>query len=208
MPQFSIIMASRLADYPGAAKNREAKLVRAVNSVINQTFTDWELLIIADGCLKTIEVVTDNIEDERVKLMKVEFTMIWSGTPRHTGIENAVGDWIIYLDIDDVFGENHLKIVSEGIGSYDWIWFDDFRYHPRLKDWYKNHCDIKKMGKHGTSNVAHKRALDVRWDENGKYSHDYYFVQKLMKYRNNAKAQTPEYFVCHVPGNNSNGYDI
>ena len=70
---------------------------------------------------------------KRIELTKVDILKIWSGRPRNTGIEQASGDWIIYLDIDDVFGENHLKIVSEGIKDYDWIWFDDFRYHPRLK---------------------------------------------------------------------------
>lgn len=208
MPQFSVIMPSRLADYPNAAQNREAKLVRAVNSVIAQTFEDWELHIIADGCQRTIEVVQENVKDTRIHLWKIEHSKLWSGRPRNTGMEQAQGDWIAYLDIDDVWGENHLKIVSEGIKNFDWIWFDDFRYHPRLKEWYRNRCDVLRLGKHGTSNIAHKRALEVRWDENGKYSHDYYFVQKLIKYRNNVKAQTPEYFVCHVPGNNSVGYDI
>ena len=208
MPQFSIIMPSRLVDYPSAAQNREAKLIRAVNSVINQTFKDWELVIVADGCERTKELVSNEFTEERLKLWYIDHVKLWSGRPRNTGIEQATGDWIIYLDIDDVYGENHLKIVSTGLNGYDWIWFDDFRYHPRIKEWYRNQCDVRKLGKHGTSNVAHKRALDVRWDENGKYSHDYYFVQKLMKYRNNAKVQIPEYFVCHVPGNKNTGYDI
>jgi len=39
------------------------------------------------------------------------------------------------------------------------------------------------MGKHGTSNIAHKRELGVRWNENGKYAHDYEFVRKLLVFK-------------------------
>jgi len=209
MPQFSIIMPSRLAGYPGVAQNREQKLLRAVNSVIGQTFKDWELLIIADGCLETMKIITKFIEDDRVSVMMIDHVKLWSGRPRNTGILNANGDWIVYLDIDDVYGENHLKIISEGINGYDWVWFDDIHYIPRLDNWFKNPCDINRIGKHGTSNVVHKRSLSVLWEEQGKYSHDHIFVQKLLKFKNNTKIKTPEYYVCHIPGSkNSGAYDV
>jgi glycosyltransferase involved in cell wall biosynthesis len=209
MPQFSVIMPSRLADYAGAAQNREQKLLRAIGSVIMQTFKDWELNIVADSCEKTIELVQKFVKDERVNLWSIEHTKLWSGRPRNTGIVNATGEWIVYLDIDDVYGENHLKIISEGLGKYDWVYFDDFRYIPKLENWFKNPCDINRLGKHGTSNVCHKRSLNVLWEEQGKYSHDHIFVQKLLRFKNSAKINTPEYYVCHVPGTkNSGAYDI
>lgn len=206
--KFSVIMASRIVDYPGSAHNKEQKLLRAVNSIIRQKFTDWELHIIADGCQKTVELIQENIKDANIHLWKVEYKKLWSGRPRNTGIENANGDWIIYLDIDDIYGENHLNIVNSGLANYDWVWFDDIRYRPRLDYWYVNPCDIHTLGRHGTSNVAHKRELIVSWDLDGKYAHDFYFAQKLLKFKNGGKIATPEYFVCHVPGTpNSGGYD-
>jgi glycosyltransferase involved in cell wall biosynthesis len=206
--KFSVIMPSRLDDYASAAKDREAKLIRAVNSVVAQTFPDWELNIVSDGCQKTVDLIQNNVTDERVRLWKIEQGKLWSGRPRNTGIEQANGEWITYLDIDDIYGENHLKIVSEGLNGFDWIWFNDIRYRNKLDYWYENYCDINQVGRHGTSNIAHKRSLEVFWDEKGKYSHDFYFVQKLLKFKNMAKITTPEYFVCHIPGTvNSGGYD-
>jgi glycosyltransferase involved in cell wall biosynthesis len=207
--KFSVVMASRLASYPSAGRDRENKLLRAVNSVLCQTFEDWELLIIADGCPKTIELITGCVEDERVSLWKVEHKKLWSGTPRNTGIEQAKGEWIIYLDNDDIYGERHLEIVNRNLANYDWVWFNDIHYKPRGNYWYINPCNIQRMGKHGTSNIAHKRSLNVFWDVEGKYAHDYYFTRKLLTFPNGGVIETPEYYVCHVPGvMGKGGYDV
>ena len=48
--KISIIMQSYLGDYPNARANPEEGFIRAVYSVINQTVSNWELIIVADGC--------------------------------------------------------------------------------------------------------------------------------------------------------------
>ena len=53
----SIIMPSYLGAYKKAAKDRDRKIVRAINSVVKQTYKDWELIVIADGCNKTVDIV-------------------------------------------------------------------------------------------------------------------------------------------------------
>lgn len=209
MPKFSVIMPSRLAMYVNAASNRDMKLIRAINSVIAQTFTDWELHVVADGCERTIKLVQANVADERVRLWSVEHKKLWAGTPRNTGIAMAEGEWIIYLDIDDVWGERHLEIINTQLNGYDWVWYNDIRYKTRLEVWYENLCDIRRLGKHGTSNIAHKKSCGVYWEENGRYSHDYVFVQQLARLPNGAKIKTPQYFVCHIPGTKTSGaYDL
>jgi len=206
--KFSVVMASRLESYPSAATEREGKLIRAINSVINQSFPDWELHVIADGCQKTIDLVNANVKDPKVHLWKVTHKKLWSGIPRNEGINQAHGEYIIYLDIDDVYGPDHLQKVNGELNA-DWVWYNDFRYHPRLKKWYENECNINQLGRHGTSNICHKRSLGVLWDENGKYAHDYYFTRKLIPFSNYKKITTPEYFVCHIPGTRaSGGYDL
>jgi len=209
VPKFSVIMPSRLAMYPNAASNREQKLIRAINSVIQQTFEDWELHVVADGCQRTVDLVQYNVKDDRVHLWKTEHKKLWAGTPRNTGIEMARGEWITYLDIDDVFGEKHLEIIAGELNGFNWVWFNDIRYKERLGTWYENLCDIKRMGRHGTSNIAHKKSCGVYWEEEGRYSHDFVFVQQLSKLPQGAKIRTPQYFVCHIPGTKTSGaYDL
>jgi glycosyltransferase involved in cell wall biosynthesis len=198
--KFSIVMASLLESYPNAAKNREKKILRAINSVQQQTFRDFEIIVVADGCQRTMNLV----EDTGVKSFLIPRSRLWTGGPRNKGIEEAQGEYIVYLDIDDVFGENHLKGIAEGLANYDWVWFNDIRYAPKQGIWYENPCDIIKIGRHGTSNICHKK-MNVKWDHPG-YAHDYYFVQKLRQNTNYAKIECGEYYVCHIPGRE--GYDL
>lgn len=206
--KFSVIIPSYMGPYPSAAHNREDKLPRAIYSCLNQTFDDFEIHVICDGCDKSFNIVS-KIFDLRLRKWKIERSKLWSGRPRNKGIEEAQGEFIVYLDADDIWGENHLKIISEGINGFDWVWFNDIRYKPLKDIWIENPCDIRVLGKHGTSNICHKRSMDMFWDEDGKYAHDYVFVQKLLTNNNFKKIATPEYYVCHIPGTmQSGGYDV
>ena len=205
--KFSVITASYLGAYRSAAKDRETKLIRAVNSVIGQSFQDWEMLVIADGCERTVELMKQ-ITDMRVSTYFVQRFKLWSGVPRNTGIENAQGEFIIYLDIDDLYGEDHLKGIAEGLKSYDWAWFDDIRYEPKTNQWYENPCDIRQIGRHGTSNICHRSSIPYRWDRNG-YAHDYYFIKHLKQNTNYGKIPGGEYYVMHLPDSTlGKGYDL
>lgn len=203
--KFTVVMPSYLGPYRTAAKNRESKILRAVNSVLAQTYEDWELIVVADGCQKTMQIMSDLVWS-RVKCIMIEKDKIWGGSPRNTGIELAKGEFIVYLDIDDIFGTDHLKNIALGLNGYDWVWFDDIRWSVRDQQWYDNPCNIYKLNQHGTSNICHKASLPYRWSKGG-YGHDYFFIASLKQNRNFAKIQGGEYYVCHIPGTRE-GYDI
>jgi glycosyltransferase involved in cell wall biosynthesis len=208
--KFSVIMASYLGDYPTAAMDREKKIIRAVDSVLNQTFNDCEIIVVADGCEKTFEIISNNYSDnEKVSVIKIKKQAYWSGVPRNVGKHFAKGDYILYLDVDDYYGLNHFKIIEEQLNGYDWVYYQDYRYDVRQKKWRENIVNIYRIGFNGTSNVCYKRILDVSWDYVG-YAHDFHFNQQLVKrYKNFTKIKTPEYFVCHLPKHGgNNGYDI
>jgi glycosyltransferase involved in cell wall biosynthesis len=206
--RFSIVIPSYLGPYAGAARQREEKLPRAIQSCLNQTFTDFEVHVVCDGCDKSFEIAS-KFTDPRIHVWKIHHRKLWSGYPRNKGIDEAKGEYIIYLDIDDVYGQNHLEIVDSGLDGMDWVWYNDIRYKPTHDGWFENDCDINVLSRHGTSNICHKTSLRMRWEEDGKYAHDYVFVQKLLTNPNYKKIATPEYYVCHVPGTGlSGGYDL
>jgi len=202
--KFSVIIASFLGPYRTAAKDRDRKIIRAVNSVLKQSYQEFEVIVVADGCDKTVEIMKQ-VDDPRVKTFKIPKSKHFSGEPRMKGIDEAEGDWIIYLDIDDIYGENHLKNIADQVSSRDWVWFDDIRLNPKNNEWYENPCDINVISRHGTSNVCHKKVLpfQAKWDYTG-YAHDYYFILQLKRNTNYSKIQGGEYYVCHVPGQ----YDV
>lgn len=200
-PKFSIIIPSKLSPFKNAAGDRETKFICAIESCLLQTFKDFEIIICSDNCTITNRIYLEKYsEHENIHCYQCEFNGItWDRVSklRNFGIEQANGEWITYLDTDDVLGKNHLQILNDQIKSFDWIWYDDYianaDYTGRL-----NYCQLK-FGKIGTCNVTHKKSLGIRWDD-GTYKHDFKFISELMKHPNHAKAETPEYFICHQPG--------
>lgn len=200
----SVIMPCYLGNYPRAAKNREQKLVRAIDSVVEQSYQDWELIIVADGCQKTVDIVTDYVLKNnvgRIRGIHISRNRAWSGYPRNAGLDKANGEIICYLDADDMFTQEHLSIIDaafEAKPEYEWIWFDDM--HPIGNGWKVNKCNIKHYGHCGTSNIAHLKRLPVKWPQVATYSHDDYgFIRQLRNFKGGYFGAAG-YCVCHVPG--------
>jgi len=191
-------MASYLGDYKKAAKDREKKIIRAANSVLNQTIP-VELVIVADGCDKTVKIISEAYPG-KVSGYHIAKQPMWSGKPRNIGIEKAKNDIICYCDIDDYLEPDHCEKIYNNF-SGDWVWFDDLVY--RRGGWIPRKCDIAKKGMCGTSNVAHKKI--ALWLNKDTYAHDWNFILKLK--RASRKYQYighGGYRVGHIPGR----YDI
>lgn len=82
------------------AYNREGSVGTAIESVQAQTHQAWELLIVDDGSSdRTIEVVESFADDARIRLFRQDHRGV--SAARNTGLENAAGEWIFYLDSDN-----------------------------------------------------------------------------------------------------------
>ena len=53
-------------------------------------------------------------------------TGCFHGAPRNKGIELAAGEYIIYIDNDDYWGEGYLQGIADEIGDLDWAYFNDW----------------------------------------------------------------------------------
>ena len=112
--KISVVMQSYLGDYPGARTNPEMKFIRAVYSMIGQSNPNWELIIAADGCKITERLYKEHFQHySNIKFFMVEkpedTTMnnkdrkYFRGKPRAVAVKNATGNWISYLDADDIY---------------------------------------------------------------------------------------------------------
>ena len=83
--------------------NGEKYLRQAVESVLVQTFADWELLIIDDASTDGSPTIAGEYcaKDSRIKLLHTEYSTGKPATPRNVGIEAAQGQYIAFLDCDD-----------------------------------------------------------------------------------------------------------
>lgn len=183
----SVIMASHLGHYPGAATDRERKFIRAVNSFINQNC--GELIVVSDGCALTDQLIR-SWACPSIRLISLAKQPLWSGLVRETGCQAAQYPWICYLDTDDEFQPGHLQaIVDEITDDVDWMYFDDIVNEYR-RQVVLTYCQI------GTSSIAHRKNLPVTWPDG--YGHDWQFIQQLgPKYK---KIWGTGYKVHHMPG--------
>jgi len=98
MPKVSVIIP---------AYNAMAFLPETLESVRNQTFTDYEVLIINDGSTDNIVEWSSQIQDTRVKLIDQENKGL-SGA-RNSGIWHSQGEYLAFLDADDVWEKTKLE---------------------------------------------------------------------------------------------------
>lgn len=196
--KFSIILPSYLGEYTGAAQNRPYKLERAIRSVLSQTVTDFELIVVSDGCAKTPEIV-QIFKDERIKLIKLEKQKIWSGVVRNAGIDAASGEYIVYIDSDDIWGAGHLKCILNGINanpSAKWFFFNDLVPFDGMFN--ERYCTLT-IGGCGTSNLCHPKE-PCRWKVEDGYAHDWNFIKELRTWsKEYSHIGCAEYLVCHIP---------
>ena len=202
--RFSIILPCTLVPYKNCASNLEQKLIRAINSVLGQSFDDWELIVVSDGCEKTMELVTPLVYEHlpKIRLVKIDKQKIWSGTVRNAGIFLADGELITFLDCDDTFEPTHLETINNNFGDYDWVYYDHLTYNNQAKAFIPYITNIDKIGMCGTSSITYKKSLNAYWN-NHSYKHDWVFIQNLKEISQNyGKIPQTGYKVCHVPNNN------
>ena len=89
--------------------NRSTFLPKALESVINQTYTNWELIIIDDGSTDNTKEIVEAFLKENNKIRYIYQENAERSAARNNGISNAKGNYICFLDSDDYYHESHLQ---------------------------------------------------------------------------------------------------
>ncbi|WP_246276802.1 glycosyltransferase [Microcoleus asticus] len=150
--------------------NQSHFLLEAVTSVINQTYKNWEIIIVNDGSLDTTSTVAKNliVANPQYQIRLVEQTNQGLSSARNAGIAAANGEYIMPLDADDILAENALTDLLEiclksnvpcvAFGSYQM-----FGSENRIVPSYELYSpeNIKKSNMIHPSSVYHKSILDL-----------------------------------------------
>ena len=97
--------------------NGEKFIEDAVNSVFEQTYNDWEMVIVNDGSKdNTADVLKKYEINSQIKIIHQENGGV--SVARNTAISASKGEYIVFLDADDVWHTNHLEVMNELITEY------------------------------------------------------------------------------------------
>lgn len=96
--------------------NKAAYIENTIKSVLDQTFTDYEIIIINDGSTDESEAVVRRFNDERIQIYNQKNQ--GASVARNLGIEKAKYNYIAFLDADDLWMPDHLETLKSLVQTY------------------------------------------------------------------------------------------
>src|SRR6185295_1641910 len=112
-PKISILMPTY---------NRGAFIGETIESILNQTYQNWELIIVDDGSDDDTEEVISQVKDQRIRFYKAGRIAI-NGKIKNIGLEMAKGELIAFIDSDDLWAETKLEKQVAALQEYPEAWF-------------------------------------------------------------------------------------
>lgn len=88
--------------------NEEQYISKAIDSVLNQTYDNIELILVNDGSTDRSEAIINGYDDNRIKYI-CYYPNKRQGYARNRGIEQATGDYIMFFDADDILSADNVK---------------------------------------------------------------------------------------------------
>ncbi|WP_238915449.1 glycosyltransferase family 2 protein [Clostridium sp. YIM B02555] len=98
--------------------NRANTIERSVLSILDQTYQDFELIIIDDNSQDETEVIVRRMNDKRIKYIKHERNL-GANAARNTGVRAAKGELIAFQDSDDKWHNDKLEIQLKALKDYN-----------------------------------------------------------------------------------------
>ena len=111
--------------------NREKTIKRAIESVLRQSYNDWELIVVDDGSTDNTMCLVKKLQEKEPRIILIQNKGVHgvSGV-RNAGIDIAKGNYIAFLDSDDEWTDKHLEecvlaLEETGYGLCSALWIEE-----------------------------------------------------------------------------------
>ncbi|MGB7526473.1 glycosyltransferase family 2 protein [Sphingobacterium cellulitidis] len=113
--------------------NKGVSIIETIDSVLNQTFRDFELVVVNDGSTDNSLEVVKSFRDSRIRIVNKSNEGVSS--TRNRGIRESKYEWIAFLDADDLWEPNHLETIYKMILEYpsDCVFATSFLFSDKRK---------------------------------------------------------------------------
>ena len=175
--------------------NKETSIAQSLRSVLQQESSDFEVVIVDDGSTDNSVSEVESIQNPRIRLIRQE-----NGGPskaRNTGVKNAKGEWILFLDADDELLSGAINYFSEQISKFPEVKFfcAPFninnrgekslvgKYHDGFsKNPYRDHFFDKLFPRTGAFICDRDLCLSCLFDERIRRYEDLEWLYRIYKY--------------------------
>ena len=180
------------------AYNADSYIKEAVSSVLNQSYTNWELLIIDDGSTDSTAEILAEFKDSRISYYKLPFNLGVSSA-RNVGLQNLTGSYTTFLDADDIMPTNSLKarmqvfsenketsIVDGKVVTYDSMMMNELAIWEPAYSGDPFNCLLKLSGScfYGlTWMIKTDHILNIKFRENMTHAEDLLYFLEISKGR-------------------------
>lgn len=124
--------------------NVERYLARCIDSIINQTYKDWELILVNDGSTDKSQEICDKYRRTHQNIRILNSSRGGVSKARNSGIEAAKGDYLYFVDSDDYLSPTHLAQYADVMNDYD-ITFQGYRLFDNDTDETIKTCHAAEM---------------------------------------------------------------
>ena len=121
--------------------NKADYVLDAIASVLAQSVSDWELWVVDNGSTDGSDQQVETIKDSRVQLIRS--SQKGPGVARNFGLSKATGEWVLFLDADDLLESDYLAIQLDiarqnpaaNVIAGGWQEFRDASFQERVVKW-------------------------------------------------------------------------
>ncbi|MBO4292771.1 MAG: glycosyltransferase family 2 protein [Clostridia bacterium] len=151
--------------------NSSKHIIECLESAINQTYKNLEIIVIDDASKDNSLELVKNIKDNRIRVIELKEN-VGAGMARNKGIEAATGDYICFLDSDDYWVldkiERQVKFMEENNYTFIYGGYDYLRNGKRKKAKVPKYVNYKQLLKNHTVftstvmlNMEHLKKEDI-----------------------------------------------
>jgi glycosyltransferase involved in cell wall biosynthesis len=100
-----------------ATWNRSNILGAAIESVLHQSYSDWELIVVGDCCTDDTDAVVNSYSDPRIRFINLTKNFGEQSRPNNVGVAESTGEYLAFINHDDLWFPDHLESCLELLQS-------------------------------------------------------------------------------------------